>query len=65
VEVSLYMRWAGSQLGSSALFGGVMFAGTLPSDGLQEAAIVGLTAAAAWIATLPLLKRLVTGIAGA
>jgi hypothetical protein len=63
--VSFYSRFAGSQLGSSALFGGAFFAATLASGGLTEAATVGGAAAASWLAAQPLLKRVIQGIHGA
>ena len=63
--MSLYTRFAGSQFGSSAMFGGALFAATLPSEGLAEALVAGSVAAASWLATLPVLKRLIAGIAGA
>ena len=63
--MSLYDRVAGSQLGSSALFGGAFFTATLASDGLAEAATAGALAAASWFAALPLLKRVIEGIARA
>ena len=56
--MALYSRVAGSQLGSSLLFGGAFFAGTVASDGLAEAATVGALATASWFATVPLLRRL-------
>jgi len=63
--MSLYQRIAGSHLGSSALFGGAFFAATAPADGLAQAAIAGSIAAASWFATVPLLRRLIGGLAGA
>ena len=63
--MSLYHRFAGSQFGSSALFGGAFFAGTVATDGVAEAALVALTAAGAWLATHPLLKRIVGATARA
>ena len=63
--MSFYSRFAGSHLGSSALFGAAFFAASLASDGLAEAATVGAAAAASWFATQPLLKRLAQGIHGA
>jgi hypothetical protein len=61
--MSLYQRLAGSQLGSSALFGGAFFASGLMSGSAAEAAATGAIAAASWLAILPLLKRIV-GAAG-
>ena len=63
--VSFHSRFAGSHLGSSALFGAAFFAATLASGGLAEAASVGAAAAASWFATQPLLKRIIQGIHGA
>ena len=63
--MSIYSRIAGSQLGSSALFGGAFFAATLASDGLVQAATVGGAAAVSWLAVMPLLKRAIQGIHGA
>jgi hypothetical protein len=63
--MSLYQRIAGSHLGSSALFGGAFFGAAAPVDGLTQAAIAGSLAAASWFATVPLLKRLISGVAGA
>ena len=63
--MSLYSRIAGSQLGSSALFGGAFFAATYPADGLAEALTLAGAAAAAWLAAMPLLKRVIEGIHGA
>ena len=63
--MSLYTRVAETQLGSSALFGGAFFAATLASDGLAEAAVTASLAGLSWFATLPLLKRAISGIAGA
>ena len=60
--MSLYSRFAGSQFGSSALFGGAFFAATLVADGAGQALATGAAAAAAWFAVQPLLKRLVEGI---
>ena len=63
--MSFYTRFAGSQLGSSALFGGAFFAATLASDGLVPALSVGAAATASWFAAMPLLKRAIQGIHGA
>jgi hypothetical protein len=63
--VALYSRLAASQLGSSAMFGGALFAATLSSGGIAEAASSGALAAASWFATQPLLKRVVGGRHGA
>ena len=60
--MSLYSRIAGSQLGSSLLFGGAFFASSLTSDGVAEAATVAALAAASWFAAVPLLRRM-TGAA--
>ena len=65
MDVSIYSRFAGSQLGSSGLFGGAFFATTLASDGLVQALSVGGAAAASWFAVVPLLKRITQGIHGA
>ena len=63
--MTLYARFAQTQLGSSALFGGSFFAVTLASDGLNEAAAAGLLAGGSWFAILPLLRRLIGATAGA
>ncbi len=63
--MSLYARFAGSHLGSSALFGGAFFAATLGSDGLAGAASAGALAAVAWFGIQPLLKRVIGGLHGA
>jgi hypothetical protein len=63
--MSLYHRVAGSQLGSSALFGGAFFASTVSTDGVAEATFVGMMAAGAWFASLPLLKLIVGATARA
>jgi hypothetical protein len=65
LEVTLYARFAQTQLGSSALFGGSFFAVTLASDGLAEAAAAGLLAAGSWFAVMPLLRRIIGATAGA
>ena len=57
--MSLYARLAGTQLGSSTVFGGAFFAATLGSDGFVEAATVGVVASVSWLATLPILKRVI------
>ena len=61
----LYSRFAGSQFGSSTMFGGALFAATIPSGGIAEAASAGAPAAASWFATQPLLKSVIGGIHGA
>jgi hypothetical protein len=61
----LYFHFVGSQFGSSAIFGGALFAATIPSGGIAEAAIAGALAAASWFATQPLLKSVIGGIHGA
>ena len=58
----LYSRFASSQFGSSAIFGGALFAATIPSGGIAEAATAGALAAASWFATVPLLKRVIGGV---
>ncbi len=63
--MTLYARIAGSQLGSSALFGSAFFVATLATDGLGEASMAGGLAAASWLGVQPLLKRIVGGIQGA
>ena len=63
--MSFYSRFAGSQLGSSALFGGAFFAATLASDGFAPALSAAAAAAASWFAAMPLLKRAIQGIHGA
>ncbi len=63
--MSLYARFAGTQLGSSAMFGGAFFVATLASDGLAAAATAGALAAASWFGAMPLLKRAIGGIQGA
>jgi hypothetical protein len=55
--VKLYARVAGSQLGSSILFGGAFFAAGFATDGFAEALTSGSLAAAAWFAIVPVLKR--------
>jgi hypothetical protein len=62
--IVLYSRFAGSQCGSSAIFGAALFAATLPSGGIAEAASAGALAAASWFATQPLLKHVIGGIHG-
>ncbi len=62
---TLYSRFAGSQLGSSALFGGALFAATLSSGGVADAASAGALAAASWFGAQPLLRRVIGGIHGA
>ncbi len=59
--MNLYARIAGSQLGSSALFGGAFFAATLAGEGLSQALATGSLAAASWFAIVPLLKRVAGG----
>jgi hypothetical protein len=61
----LYSSFASSQFGSSVIFGGALFATTVPSGGLAEAASTGALAAVSWFATQPLLKRVIGGIHGA
>jgi hypothetical protein len=61
----LYSRFAGSQFGSSLIFGGALFAATIPSGGIAEAVSAGALAAASWFATHPLLKHVIGGIHGA
>ena len=63
--MNLYSRIAGTQLGSSALFGGAFFASTLASDGLTDAVTFGAAAATAWFASVPLLKGLIGAAARA
>ena len=63
--MSLYRQIAGSHLGSSAMFGGLFFAATAPTDGLAEAATISALAAAAWFASHPLIKRVIGAIHGA
>jgi hypothetical protein len=63
--MDLYSRFAGSQLGSSAIFGGALFAASISSGRITEAASAGALAAASWFATQPLLKSLIGGIHGA
>jgi hypothetical protein len=63
--MSLYRQIARSHLGSSAMFGGLFFAATVPSDGVAEAAAVGALAAAAWFASHPLIKRIIGAVHGA
>ncbi len=60
----LLAQLAGSQLGSSALFGGLFFV-TFAADGIGEAATAGTLAAASWFASQPLLKRFIGAAAGA
>jgi hypothetical protein len=61
----LYEHIAGSHLGSSALFGGAFFASDLMNGSVIEAAATGAVAAASWLASLPLLKRIIGAAAGA
>ena len=63
--MNLYRQIARSHFGSSAMFGGLFFAATVPSDGLAEAGTMGVLAAAAWFATHPLIKRIIGAIHGA
>jgi hypothetical protein len=63
--MSLYSRFAASQLGSSAMFGAAFFLTALASDGLSEAIAAGALAAASWFASQPLLKRLIGATSGA
>jgi hypothetical protein len=63
--IDLYSRFVASPLGSSAIFGGALFAAAIPSGGITEAASAGALAAASWFATQPLLKSLIGGIHGA
>ena len=63
--MSIYSRIAGTQLGSSILFGGALFAGTLLTDGAAQAASAGTLAAAGWFAAVPLLKRMIGALNGA
>ena len=63
--VTFYSRFAGSQLGSSAIFGGALFVATVASGSITEAASAGALAAASWFAIQPLLKRVIGGIHGA
>jgi hypothetical protein len=63
--MSLYQRFAASQLGSSLLFGGSFFAATLATDSAVEAATTGLLAAVSWFAAQPLLTRLIGAAARA
>jgi hypothetical protein len=59
--VNLYARIAGSQFGSSILFGGVIFVSTFMADGPAAAASAGAFAATAWLGIVPLVKRLSGG----
>jgi hypothetical protein len=59
--VSIYSRFAGTQLGSSLLFGGAFFSGTVATDGLAQAVDAAALAAASWFAAMPLLKRAIGG----
>jgi hypothetical protein len=61
----LYRQIAGSHLGSSAMFGGLFFVATAPTDGLSEAATMGALAAAAWFASHPLIRRIIGAVHGA
>ena len=63
--MNLYRTIAGSHLGSSALFGGLFFAATVPCDGVAEAATMGALAAAAWFASHPLIERIIGAVHGA
>ncbi len=63
--MNLYRHIAGSHLGSSALFGGFFFGAAAPFDSLTEAATMGALAAAAWLASYPLMKRLIGALHGA
>ena len=63
--MSLYARFAGSHLGSSALFGGAFFAATLATDGVTQAATAGALAFGSWFASMPLLKRAIGAASGA
>jgi hypothetical protein len=57
----MYKRIAGSQFGSSLLFGAALFAACMPSGGLAEAAGAGAAAAASWFASVPAIRRLAGG----
>ncbi len=59
--MNLYARIAGSQLGSSLLFGSAFFAATVAADGIAQAAATGSVAAAAWFGIVPLLRRAAGG----
>ncbi len=59
--MNLYSRFAGSHLGSSALFGGSFFVVTFAAEGLAQAAVAGSIAAVSWFAIVPLLKRVTGG----
>ncbi len=63
--MNLYRSIARSHLGSSAMFGGLFFAATGPSDGFADAAAMGALAAAVWFASHPLIKRISGAIHGA
>jgi hypothetical protein len=63
--MSIYQRFAGTQLGSSAIFGGSFFAVTLASGSLADAATAGALAAASWFAAQPLLRRIIEATARA
>ena len=59
--MSLYLRLAGSQLGSSALFGACFLATFAASEGLAAGLEAGALAAVSWFAIVPLVKRLAGG----
>jgi len=63
--MTTYNRIAGSQLGSSLLFGGLFLATGAASTDLSEAAMTGALAAGSWFAAFPLLKRLIGAMHGA
>jgi hypothetical protein len=63
--MSLYQRFAGSQFGSSLIFGTSFFAATFAADGAVEAATTGSLAALSWFTAQPLLKHLIGAAARA
>jgi hypothetical protein len=63
--MNLYRQIASSHLGSSAMFGALFFAATVSTDGLTDAAAMGVLAAAAWFASHPLIKRIIGAVHGA
>jgi hypothetical protein len=63
--MSLYQRLAGSQLGSSAVFGSAFLTLGLLDGSFAQAAATGAVAAASWLAILPALKRIVGAAARA
>ena len=63
--MTTYNRIAGSQLGSSLLFGSLFLASAASSADLAEATVTGALAAASWFAAFPLLKRMIGAVHGA